>query len=66
MWQNSKERGESMITYNSQVTKGSYKIQFETDSDKCYQKVEKLIRELIDHREDTEEEIVTSFFDLIK
>lgn len=55
-----------MINYNSQVTKGNYKIQFETDDKKCYQKVQDLIRDLIDRDGDTEEEIVTSFFDLVK
>ncbi|MDB8553812.1 hypothetical protein [Turicibacter sanguinis] len=55
-----------MINYNSQVTKGSYKIQFETDDKKSYQKVQDLIRELIDRNEETEEEIITSFFDLVK
>lgn len=58
--------GDSMINYNSQVTKGSYKIQFETDDKKSYQKVQDLIRELIDRNEETEEEIITSFFDLVK
>lgn len=40
-----------MISYNSQATKGDYKIQFETDDYIAYQQVQHFIRELIDKNE---------------
>ena len=40
-----------MISYNSQATKGDYKIQFETDDYISYQQVQYFIRELIDKNE---------------
>lgn len=40
-----------MISYNSQTTKGDYKIQFETDDYVIYQQVQHFIRELINKNE---------------
>ena len=56
-----------MVSYNSQTTKGSYKIQFETDNWECYREVEDVIRTWIDRsNKDTEQKIITSFDDLVK
>ena len=39
-----------MISYNSQITRGSYKIQIETDDYIVYQQVQEFIRKLIDDK----------------
>ena len=37
-----------MISYNSQTTKGEYKIQIETDNKKYFQMIEEIVRLMID------------------
>lgn len=37
-----------MISYNSQTTKGEYKIQIETDNKKFFQMIEEMVRLMID------------------
>lgn len=37
-----------MISYNSQTTKGNYKIQIETDNKKYFQIIEEIVRLMID------------------
>lgn len=37
-----------MISYNSQTTKGDYKIQIETDNKKYFQMIEEIVRLMID------------------
>lgn len=37
-----------MISYNSQVTKGDYKIQIETDNKEYFKLIEEMVRVMID------------------